>query len=308
MSKSSTTPHTEATLPNPVGRFMVAVGAVIQHTNTGKILLIKRSTMHDFRDGEWEIIYGRIDQHEDPDHGLLREVREETGITDLTIHDILTSWHIYRGERRVENDLIGITYACTTNSETVQLSHEHADYKWVTPEEALELVTVEGIKRDVRAFMKRSAPTVTVGRDVVGVGVGALIVNEHNQVLLSLRGPKAKNEVGKWEIPGGAVEFGETFEEALRREIKEEIGVDIAVGEMLQLCDHILPEEGQHWVAPTYFCTIQSGTPENLEPGKCDQLGWFSLEEAEKLPLSKITKEDVTVLRRHLATSEPTVQ
>ncbi|MBD3279522.1 MAG: NUDIX domain-containing protein, partial [Candidatus Pacebacteria bacterium] len=59
------------------------------------------------------------------------------------------------------------------------------------------------------------------GKDHIGVGVGALIFNDEGHLLLTLRGEKAKNERGKWEIPGGAVEFGETIEQALKREMKE---------------------------------------------------------------------------------------
>ncbi len=77
------------------------------------------------------------------------------------------------------------------------------------------------------------------GKDYIGVGVGALILNEKGDVLLGLRGSLAKNEVGKWEIPGGAVEVGETFEAALHREVREEIGVEIEVKELLTVADHI---------------------------------------------------------------------
>lgn len=50
-----------------------------------------------------------------------------------------------------------------------------------------------------------------VGKDCIGVGAGALIFNEDNKMLLALKGKKAKNERGKWEIPGGAVEFVKKF-------------------------------------------------------------------------------------------------
>ena len=47
------------------------------------------------------------------------------------------------------------------------------------------------------------------GIDYIGVGVGAAIFNKEGKFLLTLRGREAKNERGKWEIPGGSVEFGE---------------------------------------------------------------------------------------------------
>lgn len=126
--------------------------------------------------------------------------------------------------------------------------------------------------------------------------LGALIFNSEGKLLLALRGPQAKNEVGKWEIPGGAVEFGETIAAALKREIKEELGIEIELQEMLQLYDHIIPEDKQHWVSPTYICKLIEGEPQNLEPGKCEKIGWFTLEEAEQLPLSIVTQGDVKAL------------
>ncbi len=85
------------------------------------------------------------------------------------------------------------------------------------------------------------------GIDYIGVGVGALIFNDEGKIFLTLRGPKAKNERGKWEIPGGAVEFGETFEQAIVREIFEEHGIHIKVKKLLDICSHIIPDEHQHW-------------------------------------------------------------
>lgn len=131
---------------------MVAAGAVIQHAVTKKILLIQRAEYLDWQPGEWEIIYGRIDQFESAQSGLQREVREETGITDIEVKDVLSVWHIFRGPEAAENEVIGITFHCFTNQDTPKLSSEHAAFKWVTPEEALELVKVDGIRRDVSRF------------------------------------------------------------------------------------------------------------------------------------------------------------
>ena len=43
--------------------------------------------------------------------------------------------------------------------------------------------------------------------------------------------------------------------------------------------DHILPEEGQHWVSPTFICSITSGKPRIREPRKCTEIGWFHPDE-----------------------------
>lgn len=146
-------PNNQNTVENPVGRFMVAVGAAIELRYTGKILISQRSPNLDWRPSQWEIGYGRIAQFEDCEAGLRREVFEELGLQDLEIVDILRVWHIYRGSQKSENELIGITYKCRTNSEVIKISDEHVAYKWVEPKEALELITEEGIKADINQFI-----------------------------------------------------------------------------------------------------------------------------------------------------------
>ncbi len=117
------------------------------------------------------------------------------------------------------------------------------------------------------------------GVDYIGVGVGAIIVAEDGRLFLARRGPLAKNERGLWEFPGGSVEFGERLKDALRREIAEEYGIQIEVGELLDVVDHLLPDEGQHWVSPTFICRVTEGEPVIREPGKCDGIGWFRIDE-----------------------------
>jgi 8-oxo-dGTP diphosphatase len=134
------------------------------------------------------------------------------------------------------------------------------------------------------------------GIDTIGVGVGAVIVDEQGRLFLARRGPEAKNERGLWEFPGGSVEFGETLAQALRREMREEYGIEIAVGALLDVVNHILPEEGQHWVSPTYVCTIVSGQPTIREAGKCTEIGWFASEEVPG-DLTQITRVNLAHYR-----------
>ncbi len=132
------------------------------------------------------------------------------------------------------------------------------------------------------------------GIDYIGVSVGALILNHKGEVFLTKRSKQATNEKGCWEAPGGAVHFGETLEKAVKREIKEEYGVDIEVIRQFPAADHLIPKEKQHWIATTFLAKIKKGqTPKIMEPEKCDAIGWFSLQKLPT-PLSIITKHDLT--------------
>jgi 8-oxo-dGTP diphosphatase len=124
------------------------------------------------------------------------------------------------------------------------------------------------------------------GIDYIGVGVGAVILDRDGKVFLAKRGREARNERQKWEFPGGSVEFGERLEDALVREVREEYGFEIDVEKLLDVVNHIIPDEKQHWVSPTFLCRFKSGTPQIREPHKCEEIGWFAV---DQIPVDLLT-------------------
>jgi len=129
--------------------------------------------------------------------------------------------------------------------------------------------------------------------------VGAIISNAAGEIFLARRGREARNEAGKWEFPGGSVEFNETLEQALVREIREEYGFEIEVRELLDVVDHIIPAEKQHWVSPSFLCRVKSGTPRIQEPHKCSEIAWFTLDRIpEEDGLTIASKKSLESLRR----------
>ncbi|MFF5083056.1 NUDIX domain-containing protein [Actinoplanes sp. NPDC000266] len=115
------------------------------------------------------------------------------------------------------------------------------------------------------------------GHDFIGVGVGAMVFDAEGRVFLAKRGPQARNEAGLWEFPGGMVDFGERLADAVVREFQEEYGMTVEVVGLLGVSDHLLPEEGQHWVSPSFVALHKGGVPEIKEPEKCTEIGWFRL-------------------------------
>jgi 8-oxo-dGTP diphosphatase len=118
-----------------VGRFLGGIAALIYDSRTERYLLLKRSSEKDFGAGNWECVTGRVDQGEGFEDALYREVREEVGL-DVRAAFIIGTTHFYRGEKRPENELLGVVYCCEVVRETaVQLSQEHSEYRWVTLED-----------------------------------------------------------------------------------------------------------------------------------------------------------------------------
>jgi 8-oxo-dGTP diphosphatase len=134
------------------------------------------------------------------------------------------------------------------------------------------------------------------GHDYIGVGGGVLIFNKKKEILL-MRRAKTRNEDGWWSKPGGGVEYGEKAIVSMKREIKEEAGINIDIWGYLPHTDHIIKKDKQHWVAFNYLGSLKSGTAKIMEPEKCDRIGWFSL---DKLPkkIQQTTRESV---RNYLA-------
>ncbi len=117
-----------------------------------------------------------------------------------------------------------------------------------------------------------------------------MIFNDEGKVFVAQRGPKARNEAGKWDFPGGSVEFGETCEAAIIREIKEEFAIDIELIELLCVVNHILPEEKQHWVSPAFIAKHVGGDPKITEPDKCLGFKWVEINELNPDELSKSSR------------------
>ena len=107
-------------------------------------------------------------------------------------------------------------------------------------------------------------------------GCGAAIRDADGRLLLIQR--LKEPEAGAWGLPGGKIDFGETAEATARREIAEELGIEIELTGLACLAETIDRGDGRHWVAPVYEARIILGTPSIQEPEKHGGWGWFSLD------------------------------
>ena len=97
-------------------------------------------------------------------------------------------------------------------------------------------------------------------RPIVGVGGVAFV---GGRVLLIKR--RFEPLAGRWSLPGGALEVGETLAEGLAREMNEETGLDVDVGPVVEVFDRITrDDDGRarfHYVLVDFLCTVRAGTP-----------------------------------------------
>ena len=108
--------------------------------------------------------------------------------------------------------------------------------------------------------------------------------------LLIARRPPGKHGALKWEFPGGKVEDNEDPRECLVREVREELGVEIEVAEIIETVFHRYPERSV--LLLFYRCKWISGEPEAIE---CDAFDWA---EPHALPRYDFLEADLDFIRR----------
>jgi 8-oxo-dGTP diphosphatase len=123
-----------------------------------------------------------------------------------------------------------------------------------------------------------------------------VLVMRRGRVLLGRR--RGSHGEGYYAAPGGHIEFGESFEQAARREVREETGLEIADLKLLSLGNYVfIREDGErHYIDVDFVCEAPTGKPQLVEPEKCDGWDWYNLDDLPK-PLFIGTRRMIESLR-----------
>ncbi|MEP0922912.1 A/G-specific adenine glycosylase [Leptolyngbya sp. ST-U4] len=123
------------------------------------------------------------------------------------------------------------------------------------------------------------------------IGV-AVIWNDRGQILIDRR--KQEGLLGGlWEFPGGKIEPGETVEACIVREIREEIGIEITVGDRLITIDHTYT----HFrvTLNVHHCQYVSGEPQAIE---CDEVRWVEVADLEQFPFPQANVQIIEAIKQ----------
>lgn len=107
------------------------------------------------------------------------------------------------------------------------------------------------------------------------VGIGVFVFKDGKFLMGNRNGSHGE---GSWSVPGGHLEFGESFIDTARREVLEETGLTIDNVRFGALTNDVFLAEGKHYVSVWMLADYKSGTPVALEPDKYIELDWFDFD------------------------------
>ena len=116
------------------------------------------------------------------------------------------------------------------------------------------------------------------GVDHIGISASFVVHDGNGNILLQKRGKNARDEQGRWDVGGGAIEFGESIDEAIRREIMEELCCEPLEIDFLTVYDAHREHNGvkTHWIAILHAVKVDPKQVRIGEPDKIEEIGWFT--------------------------------
>ncbi len=128
-------------------QYSLAVKGIIRRDD-GKILVLKRSDKDDHKPGVWETVGGGMDAEETPQEALRREILEETGLSVA----VGSPFNVFSFKKDTGEFKVGITFLCEYLGGDVTLSDEHSEYRWINPDEFVEMESVSSLHEEIARY------------------------------------------------------------------------------------------------------------------------------------------------------------
>lgn len=278
----------------------VSVHIVRQTSDGPRYLLIRRcgKTLT----GTWQMVTGGIEKGETAPQAAFREIQEETGLVPASLYSADTVETFYMAT--IDQITFVPVFVAFVQDHNVTLSPtEHDAQEWLPFEKAHERLAWSEQRRALehihhRFVLKTPDPLLLLTPPPLSrTGVyGIALQNNKLLVVKQKKGPFS----GQYDLPGGRIEAGETIEEALRREFREEVGLAF---------DSLQPIGNGSATTPI----IQNGAPTSLhQTGLFYQISglaplahspelesfWIDLEELPTLPIAPLLHQSLSLLNK----------
>ena len=275
----------------PQRQRVAAYAVIVRGHGGGEEILLSRLAPKVTTDELWTLPGGGLDHGEDPRDAVVREVREETGL-DVSIGEAARVYsahlpRVWREGRKVDAHALRIVYEGWVAQDSppprvVEVDGSTVEAAWhpLAEVESGELPVVPMVKEalaDRRPHQRQR--------------VAAYAVVRRGQDVLLTRISARGHHSGSWTLPGGGVDHGETPALALAREVQEECGVPVEVGDLLTVHDvHFTGtaptgrQEDFHGIHLVFAATVApDAEPRVIEvDGTTDAVAWVPVADIEQ--------------------------
>ncbi|MDF1497293.1 MAG: NUDIX hydrolase [Patescibacteria group bacterium] len=123
------------------------------------------------------------------------------------------------------------------------------------------------------------------------IAVSAFVVNQ-NKILLLKRSNNESFLPGKWEVPGGGVDVGESLEQGVMREVKEEAGIEVIIKDLFGYFEFV-DGKGRHTVNLNFLCTVDAEHGDvDVALGEMQEARWVELEDFDDVDFTSRNMSD----------------
>lgn len=206
---------------------------ILCHTPAGARYLLLRRCCGGYLNGTWQMVTGGTAEGETAIQTALREIEEETGLTPEEFYtaDMVETFFLHGVNKMVS---VPVFVAVVSRMDVRLCPEEHDLYEWLPFDEAVKRLVWNEQKRIItqidERFVKNSPhPLLKIDRVPTAAPAtlsrtGVYGVAKQGGKLLLVKQYKGPHK-GKWDLPGGRIEMGETVEDALHREFREEVAM-----------------------------------------------------------------------------------